>query len=114
MVQDSTTFYVWVGGSRDYGHKEPTHEARAETKQVWALPCKKEEDERQRAGGAPVVIEHDGSIISRDVISDLHTTSSVVKSWDEYEQRITFDDDTLVKANEIIDIKGELFDNRAF
>ena len=28
----------------------------------------------QRAGGAAVVIEHDGSIISRDVISDLHTT----------------------------------------
>ena len=33
---------------------------------------------------------------------------------DEYEQRITFDDNTQVKANEIIDIKGELFDNRAF
>ena len=33
-----------------------------------------EEDERQRAGGAAVVIEHDGSIINRDVISDLHTT----------------------------------------
>ena len=111
MVQDSTTFYVWVGGSCGYGHKEPTHEARAETKLVWALPCKKEEDESQRAGGAAVVIEHDGSIISRDVISDLHTTSSVVKFGDEYEQRITFDDDTLVKANEIIDIKGELFDN---
>ena len=28
----------------------------------------------QRAGGAAVVIEHKGSIISRDVISDLHTT----------------------------------------
>lgn len=28
----------------------------------------------QRAGGAAVVIEHGGSIISRDVISDLHTT----------------------------------------
>ena len=109
MLQDSTTFYVWVGGSCDYRHKEPTHEARAETKQAWALPCKMEEDESQRAGGAAVVIEHDGSIIS-----DLHTTSSVVKSWDEYEQRITFDDDTLVKANEIIDTKGELFDNRAF
>ena len=45
MVQDSTTYYVWIGGSCDYGHKEPTHEARAETKLVWALPCKKEEDE---------------------------------------------------------------------
>ena len=49
MVQDSTTYYVWLGGSCDYGHKE-------------------------RAGGAAVVIEHGGSIISRDVISDLHTT----------------------------------------
>ena len=47
MVQDSTTYYVWIGGSCDYGHKEPTHEARAETKLVWALPCKKEEDESQ-------------------------------------------------------------------
>lgn len=48
MVQDSTTYYVWIGGSCDYGHKE-------------------------RAGGAAVMIEHNGSIISRDVISDLHT-----------------------------------------
>ena len=47
---------------------------RAETKLVWALPCKKEEDESQRAGGAAIVIKHDGSIISRDVISDVHTT----------------------------------------
>ena len=22
MVQDSTTYYVWIGGSCDYGHKE--------------------------------------------------------------------------------------------
>lgn len=49
MVQNSTTYYVWIGGSCDYGHKE-------------------------RAGGAAAVIEHGGSIISRDVISDLHTT----------------------------------------
>ena len=49
MVQDSTTYYVWIGGSCDYGHKE-------------------------RAGGAAVVIEHDGSIISRDVINNMHTT----------------------------------------
>ena len=49
MVQNSTTYYVWIGGACDYGHKE-------------------------RAGGAAVVIEHCGSIISRYVISDLHTT----------------------------------------
>ena len=52
------------------------------------------------------------SVVMSSVICILQ--SSVVKSWDEYKQRITFDDDTLVKANEIIDIKGELFDNRAF
>ncbi len=49
MVKNSTTYYVWIGGACDYGHKE-------------------------RAGGAAVVIEHGGSIISRDAISDLHTT----------------------------------------
>ena len=49
MIQDTSTYYVWIGGSCDYGHKE-------------------------RAGGAAVMIEHNGNIISRDVISDLHTT----------------------------------------
>lgn len=49
MEQDATTYYIWIGGSCDYGHKE-------------------------RAGGAAVVIEHNGGIIGRDVISDLHTT----------------------------------------
>ena len=48
MTQDETTYYVWIGGSCDYGHKE-------------------------RAGGAVVVIEHNGKII-KDVITDLHTT----------------------------------------
>ena len=49
MTIDTSTYYVWIGGSCDYGHKE-------------------------RAGGAAVVIEHNGKVISRDVISDLHTT----------------------------------------
>lgn len=49
MKQDTSTYYVWIGGSCDYGHKE-------------------------RAGGAAVVIEHHGSIICRDAVSDLHTT----------------------------------------
>ena len=48
MTKDATTYYVWIGGSCDYGHKE-------------------------RAGGAVVVIEHNGKII-KDVITDLHTT----------------------------------------
>ena len=49
MMQENTTYYVWTGGSCDYGHKE-------------------------RAGGAAVVIEHGGNIINRLVISNLHTT----------------------------------------
>ncbi|MCS2371120.1 hypothetical protein NXV03_14095 [Phocaeicola vulgatus] len=49
MTQDTSTYYVWIGGSCDYGHKE-------------------------RTGGAAVVIETTASIINRDVISDLHTT----------------------------------------
>ena len=48
MTQDLATYYVWIGGSCDYGHKE-------------------------RAGGAAVVIEQNGKII-KDVIADLHTT----------------------------------------
>ena len=49
MIQDSTTYYIWVGGSCDYEQKE-------------------------RAGSAAVVIEHNGNIICRDVISDFYTT----------------------------------------
>ena len=49
MTQDATTYHVWIGGSCDYSHKE-------------------------RAGGAAVVIEHNGKVISKDVIADLHTT----------------------------------------
>ena len=49
MTKDATTYYVWIGGSCDYGHNE-------------------------RAGGAAVVIEQNGKIISKDVIADLHTT----------------------------------------
>ena len=37
MTQDTSTYYVWIGGSCDYGHKE-------------------------RAGGAAVVIAHNGNI----------------------------------------------------
>ncbi len=49
MTQDATTYYVWIGGSCDYGHKE-------------------------RAGGAAVVIVQNGKVISKDLIADLHTT----------------------------------------
>ena len=34
------------------------------------------------------------------------THSGTIKSWNEYEQKITFDDGTQIKTNEIIDIKS--------
>ena len=49
MKQDATTYYSWIGGACDYGHKE-------------------------RTGGGAVIIERNGKIISKDVIADLHTT----------------------------------------
>lgn len=49
MIQDNTTYYVWVGGSCDYGHKE-------------------------RASGWAYIIEHDGREVSRAVDADHDTT----------------------------------------
>lgn len=37
------------------------------------------------------------------------THTGTIRSWDDYEQRLTFDDGAQIKANVIIDIKGELF-----
>lgn len=49
MNQVSEIYYIWIGGSCDYGHKE-------------------------RAGAAAAVIELDGKVTDRKLISDLHTT----------------------------------------
>jgi len=49
MNQVSGIYYIWIGGSCDYGHKE-------------------------RAGAAAAVIELDGKVIDRQQIADLHTT----------------------------------------
>lgn len=49
MRQEAGIYYVTVAGSCDYNHKD-------------------------RAGGAAVVIEHDGGVIGRDVIKARHTT----------------------------------------
>ena len=49
MKQDSDTYYIWTGGSCDYAHQ-------------------------QRAGGAAVIIEHNGHELLRGVVSGLHTT----------------------------------------
>ena len=75
MVQDSTTYYVWIGGSCDYGHKEPTHEARAETKLVWALPCKKEEDEVN----VLVVTPGNGIVVHLNEVEEARKVLDIVK-----------------------------------
>lgn len=49
MNQVGGTYYIWIGGSCDYGHKE-------------------------RAGAAAAVIELNGKVIDRKQIADLHTT----------------------------------------
>ena len=49
MNQVSGTYYIWIGGSCDYGHKE-------------------------MAGAAAAVIELDGKVVDRKKIADLHTT----------------------------------------
>jgi len=49
MNQVIGTYYIWIGGSCDYGHKE-------------------------RAGAAAAVIELNGKVIDRKQIADLHTT----------------------------------------
>ena len=54
MVQDSTTYYVWIGGSCDYGHKEPTNEAREAVSKVNCTP-----KVRQKTFGVQFVYEKD-------------------------------------------------------
>lgn len=49
MNQAAGTYYIWIGGSCDYGHVE-------------------------RAGAAAAIVELDGNIILRRQIADLHTT----------------------------------------
>lgn len=49
MNQVSGIYYIWIGGSCDYGHKE-------------------------RAGAAAAVIELDGKVTDKKQISDLNTT----------------------------------------
>ena len=74
MVQDSITYYVWIGGSCDYGHKERAGGAAV----VIELMEQREQSQRDlnsaESRQKKTKSQHDGSIISRDVISDLHTT----------------------------------------
>ena len=74
MTQDTSTYYVWIGGSCDYGHKERDGGA--------AVVIEQAEHQEQRETGLNAVGkrkkkangQHNGNIISRDAISDLNTT----------------------------------------
>ena len=73
MTPDSTIYYVWIGGSCDYGHKERAGGAavvieRMEQREQ-SQTCLNSAESRQKK----TKCQHNGSIIRRDVISDLHT-----------------------------------------
>ena len=74
MTQDETTYCVWIGGSCDYRHKERAGGAAV----VIELMEQREQSQRDlnsaESRQKKTKSQHDGSIISRDVISDLHTT----------------------------------------
>ena len=74
MTQDETTYCVWIGGSCDYGHKERAGGAAV----VIELMEQREQSQRDlnsaESRQKKTKSQHDGSIFSRDVISDLHTT----------------------------------------
>ena len=74
MTQDTTTYYVWIGGSCDYGHKERAGGAAVVIELMeqreQSQTCLNSAESRQKKTKG----QHNGNIISRDVISDLHTT----------------------------------------
>ena len=74
MTQETSTYYVWIGGSCDYGHKERAGGAAVVIEQM-------DQQEQRQTSLNSAELQHkknqrkiNGKIISRDVISDLHTT----------------------------------------
>lgn len=74
MTQDTSIYYVWIGGSCDYAHKERAGSATVVIElikqQEQSQKCLNSAEPRQKKAKD----QHHGNIISRDVISDLHTT----------------------------------------
>ena len=74
MTQDTSTYYIWIGGSCDYGHKERAGGAAVVIELMeqreQSQTCLNSAESRQKKTKG----QHNGNIISRDVISDLHTT----------------------------------------
>lgn len=74
MTQNTSTYYVWIGGSCDYGHKERAGGAAVVIELIeqreQSQTCLNSAESRQKKTKG----QHNSNIISRDVISDLHTT----------------------------------------
>ena len=74
MTQDTSIYYVWIAGSCDYAHKERAGSAAVVIElikqQEQSQKCLNSAESRQKKAKD----QHHGNIISRDVISDLHTT----------------------------------------
>ena len=73
MTQVSSTYHVWIGGSCDYGHKERAGGAAVVIEQMEqqekSKTCMNSAKLRKKTKG-----QHNGNIIQRNVISDLHTS----------------------------------------
>lgn len=74
MTQGLTTYFVWIGGSCDYGHKERAGGAAVvielmEQREQSEARSDYAESRQKKAEG-----QQNGKIISKDVIADLHTT----------------------------------------
>ena len=99
MTQDTSTYYVWIGGLCDYGHKERAGGAAAVIELMeqreQSQTCLNSAESRQKKTKGQLMeqreqsqtclnsaesrqkktkSQHNGTIIRRDVISDLHTT----------------------------------------
>ena len=74
MTQDAATYYVWIGASCDYGHKERAGAAAVVIELMeqreQSGDCSNYAESRQKKTEG----QQDGKIISKDVIADLHTT----------------------------------------
>lgn len=74
MIQNASTYNVWIGGSCDYGHKERAGSAAVVIEQIeqrkQSEPCHSSAESRQKKAFCKL----DVKVISKDVIADFNTT----------------------------------------
>ena len=64
-----------IPSEEEEDESQPTHEGRAETKLVWALPCKKEEDEVN----VLVVTPGNGIVVHLNEVEEARKVLDIVK-----------------------------------